>query len=150
LNTTTSGGPGSVIAGWPGHELGPADQGLLAGFAEASGAEWSLFCPAIGIAWDPGPLPVAALLRSPVGGGVATGAAMLAESAGGNQFAGVLAGAALESVCTVRTSGIGGFLSQAPSKSMASARTVKMKGACMVCLSLEKCGSMAGRSGFAG
>jgi hypothetical protein len=82
----------------------------------------------MGMDLDSGPLPMAELLRSPVGGWVATGAAMLAESAGGNQDDGVLAGGALDSVRAPGTSGTGGVLSQAASKGPPRARTVQKKG----------------------
>ncbi len=66
---------------------------------------------------------------------MATGAAMLAESAGGNQDVAALAGAALESPCTVGTSGLCGVLLQAVSENAARDSTVRMKGVRIMFLS---------------
>lgn len=98
----------------------------LAGLVEASGAEWSLFCPGMGIALDSWLRLIARLVRPAAGSGLAWVAGVTTVSAGGTDGSGVPEADERDSIgskLTVGAGGVDGFLSQATSPVMARART---------------------------
>lgn len=118
-----------LVASGPGGRYG-----ALARFAGAIGAEWSLFCPGIGIAVDSCAALIEPFDRAGAGSTLAAVAGDNTEAAEGTEVSAAGNVVAPGSVCTgwaIGAEGLLGALSQAPSNSAHAPRTIAAKGARM-------------------
>ena len=124
--------------------------GLLARLAGLTGAEWSLFCPGMGIALDSSVRVIRVLVRPAVGSGLGVSfPGAKTESAAGTEgvaMAGCVPAASTLTGSTVGIGGVGRPLSQAPNSIVERHRAAKVTGVRMEILQL---GGSAGRDGIA-